>query len=251
MAFGTTVSPTHHDLGGSVHPDLVALLELQQDDAEVASLESRRRDLDGQLQSLDREREAVSQTLEQSRAAVEAEQRKRHDLLAKVQAHRDLQERNVATLEMVKKAREATAAMAQVDIVRKALVQEESELQGITARIKELEQVAERQELEVADTDERQQAARQQIEEARRALDEEMRQAQAKREQSAERVPKSVLVKYERIRLRSGAGALFPLRGAACGRCNTAIPLQRRNVIAAGRSIEVCEGCGVLLYAAS
>ena len=45
-------------------------------------------------------------------------------------------------------------------------------------------------------------------------------------------------------------GALYALRGAACGRCNTAIPLQRRNVMAAGRSVEVCEGCGVLLYAA-
>jgi predicted nucleic acid-binding Zn-ribbon protein len=58
-----------------------------------------------------------------------------------------------------------------------------------------------------------------------------------------------MLAKYERIRQRDHAHALYPLRGAACGRCNTAIPLQRRNVIAAGRSIEACEGCGVLLYA--
>ncbi|HET7565135.1 MAG TPA: hypothetical protein VFJ96_09095 [Gemmatimonadaceae bacterium] len=234
-----------------MHPDLVALLELQQEDAEIASLESRRRDLDGQLESLDRERDAVNRTLDQSRAAVDAEQRKRHDLSAKVQAHRELQERNVATLELVKKAREATAAMAQVELVRKALAQEESELHTISARIKELEQMAQRQELEVADTDQRQHLAREEIDDARAKLDAELDQARAKRDERAKRISRSLLTKYERIRERSGTGALFPLRGAACGRCNTAIPLQRRNVIAAGRSIEVCEGCGVLLYAAS
>jgi predicted nucleic acid-binding Zn-ribbon protein len=61
-------------------------------------------------------------------------------------------------------------------------------------------------------------------------------------------VPRSILSKYERIRGREKSFALYQLRGAACGRCNTAIPLQRRNVMAAGRTIEVCEGCGVLLY---
>jgi predicted nucleic acid-binding Zn-ribbon protein len=61
-------------------------------------------------------------------------------------------------------------------------------------------------------------------------------------------VPRGILSKYERIRGREKSFALYQLRGAACGRCNTAIPLQRRNVMAAGRTIEVCEGCGVLLY---
>lgn len=235
--------------GGRVHPDLVALLELQKEDADIASLESRRRDLDGQLLSLDREQDAVRHTLEQSRAAVDAEEKKRRELLSKVQAHKALHERNLGTLDQVKKAKEAAAAMSQIEIVRKALAQEESEVQAMTARITELELTAQRQEVEVAETEERQVSAREQIAEARRELEEELRQAQTTRNESATRVSRSVLIMYERIRGRSGSSALYPLRGAACGRCNTAIPLQRRNVIAAGRSVEVCEGCGVLLYA--
>jgi predicted nucleic acid-binding Zn-ribbon protein len=76
-----------------------------------------------------------------------------------------------------------------------------------------------------------------------------LREARGRREGSAARVSRGILSKYERIRGRAHEPSLYPLRGAACGRCNTAIPLQRRNAIAAGRSIEVCEGCGVLLYA--
>jgi predicted nucleic acid-binding Zn-ribbon protein len=225
-------------------------LELQKEDAEIDSLESRRSDLDGQLLSLDREREASVKALEQTRAAADEEDRKRRELLLKVQAHKELHERNLGALEMVKKAKEATAAMSQIDLVRRALAQEESEVQTMTARIRELEHTAQLQEKELANTDERQQSAREQIEGARREIDEELRAAREKRDESAQRVSRGVLTKYERIRGRSGSSALYPLRGLACGRCNTAIPLQRRNVIAAGRSIEVCEGCGVLLYAA-
>ena len=43
--------------------------------------------------------------------------------------------------------------------------------------------------------------------------------------------------------------ALFALRGPSCGHCDTAIPLQRRNIMAGTGQIEVCEACGVLLYA--
>ncbi|HEY7861571.1 MAG TPA: hypothetical protein VIB98_08990, partial [Gemmatimonadaceae bacterium] len=66
----------------------------------------------------------------------------------------------------------------------------------------------------------------------------------------AAHVPPPILRKYERILSRNTSNVLYALRGQACGRCDTAIPLQRRNAIAAGRAIEVCEACGVLLYAA-
>ncbi|HEX5438600.1 MAG TPA: hypothetical protein VFW98_15720 [Gemmatimonadaceae bacterium] len=234
-----------------MHPDLIALLQLQNEDAAIASMEARQRDLDGQLASLDREHAEVTQSLEQLRTGVAAEEQKRHDLTLKVQAHKELQARNLATLELVKKAKEATAAMAQIDLVQRALAQEENDIQSLSARIRELQQSIERQQAEVADTEQRQEAARAEIAGKRAAIDEELQQARATREVSAERVSRAVLIKYERIRGRSGSSALYPLRGSACGRCNTAIPLQRRNVIAAGRSVEVCEGCGALLYAAS
>ncbi|HJU65831.1 MAG TPA: hypothetical protein VJ596_09150, partial [Gemmatimonadaceae bacterium] len=123
-------------------------------------------------------------------------------------------------------------------------------LHGLVGRIQDLRQALELQELELSELEERQRSSREQLAVERQSVEDELEQARAVRRERAARVSRGVLQKYERIRERDRSAALYPLRGQACGRCNTAIPLQRRNVIAAGRSIEVCEGCGVLLYAA-
>ena len=232
-----------------MHPDLVALLALQDEDAAVAVLESRARELDSKTELLDRERAAGEQAIARAREIAEGEEKRRRELALKVQEHRTLQDRHLAALDAVRKDREATAAMSQIDITRRVLMQEESDLQTLTARIADLHQAAELEVLSLEELTQRQVAERAALAAARAELDGEISAARAHRHETASRVGRSLLQKYERIRGREKSMALYALRGSACGRCNTAIPLQRRNVMAAGRSIEVCEGCGVLLYA--
>ncbi len=233
-----------------MNSDLEALLVLQQEDEVVGGLKSRVRTLEAREQSLVRERDAVAQLLERARAAVEAEEKRRRELEGKVQQHKQLQDHHLAQLDQVRKPKEATAAMLQIEMTRKVLAQEESDLHSMTTRLGELRHAVHEHEMNLELLGETQQAARDEIAAERALLEGELGEAQSKRDDTARRVSKQVLSKYERIRGRDQGGALYPLRGMACGRCNTAIPLQRRNVIAAGRAIDVCEGCGVLLYAA-
>jgi predicted nucleic acid-binding Zn-ribbon protein len=186
--------------------------------------------------------------MERTRASSEAAEKQRRELAHKIDEHRSMQERNLSVLDAVRKQREATAAMTQVDMVRRVLAQEESDLQSLNGRIADLKRAEEATLAELGEVDERQSTERSEIARQRAELEGEMEAARRKREASAARVPRNILSKYERIRGREKSFALYQLRGAACGRCNTAIPLQRRNVMAAGRTIEVCEGCGVLLY---
>jgi len=232
-----------------LHPDLVALLDLQQDDLAIAKIESSLEALEQRGRALDQERALVVEAAERSRATAEQEEKRRRELAGKVQEHKALQDRNLAVLEAVRKAKEAAAAMSQIELTRKVLVQEESDLSSLTARVKDLHDEESLHEQEIAALDERQKPQRDELAMERRSLEEEMRGARLKREGTAARVSRAVLAKYERIRERAQSEALYPLNGAACGRCNTAIPLQRRNVLVAGRGIDVCEGCGVLLYA--
>jgi predicted nucleic acid-binding Zn-ribbon protein len=232
-----------------VHPELEALLALQADDNAVMELERRGRELDARLAVLDRERQAMLEAVERSRQALTDEEKRQRELAGKVQDHKQLQERNVAALDAVRKPREAAAAMSQIELTRKVLAQEESDLHGLSSRLQDMRQGLQLQEMELGDADERQRATRDEVAAARAELDRELAQARGKRGESAGKVPRATLIKYERIRGRRKSDAVFALRGAACGNCNTAIPLQRRNVIAGGRSIDVCEGCGVLLYA--
>lgn len=232
-----------------MHPDLVALLALQDEDTAVSALEARVRDLDARETVLDEERVTAETAIARALQAAEVEDKKRRELGIKVQEHRALQDRHLAALDAVRKDREASAAMARIEITRRVLAQEESEMQSLATRIVDLNQTAELEQLTLTELAERQHVQRSEIAAARNALDAELGTARAQRNDTASRVGRPLLQKYERIRGRENSNALYALRGSACGRCNTAIPLQRRNVMAAGRSVEVCEGCGVLLYA--
>lgn len=232
-----------------MNPDLAALLALQDDDSAVTAIEARLQELVDRIEALDVERGAAGKALDRARAGVETEDQKRRDLALKIQEHKAIQDRNLAALDVVRKAREAQAAMTQVDVARRVLAQDESDLQALDARLAELRQAAEVNEQEVEEVDRRQSVDREELARSRAELEGELGEARSRRDSSAGNVPRVMLVKYERIRGREKSFALYQLRGAACGRCNTAIPLQRRNVMADGRSVEVCEGCGVLLYA--
>jgi uncharacterized protein len=231
-----------------MHPDIQALLDLQADDVVIAGLETRIRAIEPRLRELDTRRAAISAALAQSRTAVEAEEKRRGEVQNRVVAHRQLQERNTAALDAVKKMKEATAAMAQVEVTRKIIADEEAEIAAIGRRLTELKQTAERQAETLASMDEEQAETRRQLSEERASLLEELSRAKAQRDGTSSRVARPLLGKYDRIRGRR-VNAVYALREQSCGHCDTAIPLQRRNVMLSG-AIEVCEACGVLLYSA-
>lgn len=232
-----------------MHQDLEALLALQADDDVIDALDGRLRALGPRLGELERRRKAVAEHLASAEAATEADERKHRDLEGRLTDHKQRQERNLSHLDSVKRMREATAAMAQVEQARKILIEEESELQGLARRIADGHKSIAAHREALAAEDREQAAERDALAAERSVIESELAQARAKRAQTASHVPKAILTKYDRIRGRRGEQAIFALRGPSCGHCDTAIPLQRRNQMIGTGQIEVCEACGVLLYA--
>jgi len=230
--------------------EVEALLALQEDDARITELENRKRALEPRIAALDRRREQASATLNKSRAAVEAEERRQRELQGKVQQHKAMQERNLANLDAVKRLKEATAAMAQVEAARRIIAEDESELTAISRRLTELRTTVQNSEADLASVEAEQATTREEIEKERTEIDASLASARAERATKTSGVSRVTLGKYDRIRTRKSQ-ALYPLRGESCGNCDTAIPMQRRNMMAANGPIDVCEACGVLLYRAS
>ena len=231
-------------------PELEAVLALQAEDAIVAQLNEKLRKLDTQLKTLDTERTQIEESLARARVTAEQEEKRRREMSIKVEDHKAMQERNLATLDVVRKPKEATAAMAQVDMLKKVLSQEETDLHSLSLRVHDVHHAIDGQQKVLAELDARQKEQRAAHAAERSTIEEELANAKSVRSEKASHVPKNILLKYERILSRNTSNVLYPLRGQACGRCDTAIPMQRRNAIAAGRAIDVCEACGVLLYAA-
>ncbi len=232
-----------------MNTDLEALLAVQAEDAGIRELDERVAELDARERSLDEARRGAAASVDRAREALERAGGKRGALAERVANHRQLHERNVAQMEQVRRLREATAAQAQLDMAQQILQEEERELQALDRRSADLQSALEAHEAAVTEVEESQRDDRAQLAAERGTLEAELSAAREKRERTALRVPRQLLSRYERIRDRRGGQALYPLRGLACGSCDTAIPLQRRSQMAHGARIEVCEVCGVLLYA--
>src|SRR5207247_9613970 len=96
--------------------------------------------------------------------------------------------------------------------------------------------------------EEEQQRGLREIEVKRCEVQEQLDEARRDRDGRAGSVSRPKLGKYDRIRGKR-TQAVYALRGGSCGNCDTAVPLQRRNIMAGSGQIEVCEACGALPYA--
>jgi predicted nucleic acid-binding Zn-ribbon protein len=232
-----------------VHPDVAALLAVQDDDVAINELEARLAELTPRLTAMAKERDKALATLQQAKQQAEAEERRRHEIAERVAQHRALQEKNQAALNSVTSMREATAAAAQLESAKRMIDEDERELAAIGQRLVESNRLAEERQRTADALEAAQVEARNSLAADQKGIEEELRVARGIRESKAKAVPRALLSRYDRIRSRKRVHAVFPLRGGSCGHCDTLLPLQRRSIMSGTGATEVCEGCGVMLYA--
>jgi uncharacterized protein len=234
-----------------VHQDVVMLLEVQQDDAVIFEIEDRMSELAPRMKALEAETARAEQAKAEAERNLEGEEKRQRDLQFRIDQHRDLLKRHEEVLNTVTSPREAAAAMAQTEQARRMLADDEREMASIHSRVDDLRHYVADRAREVEATRAAQSEARTSLESDRQALEDKLQAAQGERNTKARQVPRGLLARYERIQQRQRSVALFALRGQSCGNCDTMIPMQRRNVMVGTGAPEVCEGCGVLLYAAA
>ncbi len=232
-----------------MHPDLEALLALQEKDQAVTSADEALRALEPETRTLDEELAVAEGALEAARRAILEAQRRRDELEGKIATYRNMQEHRRQRLEWVRGAKEASTLMAELDLARSVLAKEEAEFMRSGDAVTEAELKAVDAEAALEQVRAAQAPRRETIAGRREAIASEREQAVVTREEATRGVNGGMLVRYERIRKGKAPLALYALHGDACGHCFTAVPTQRRVLIQRGASIEACEACGVLLYA--
>ena len=232
-----------------MHPELEALLSLQEKDQAVMATDESLAALAPELQALDEAQAAAERALAGAQAAIQAAIDRRDELEGKIANYRTMQEQRRQRLEWVRGAKEASTLMAELDLARSVLAKEEAEFMRSGDAVTEAERKAAEAEKALQEVRAQQAPLREALAGRRDAIAAEREQAVAERERAAVRVGSGLLSRYERIRRGKAPLALYPLHGDACGHCFTAVPTQRRALIQRGASIEGCEACGVLLYA--
>jgi uncharacterized protein len=232
-----------------MHPDVQSLLAVQREDLEIYALEERLAALAPRLAALEKERLRSAQELERAVKSVASEESRHREAQHRTDANRQLVERSQRAYESVTSPREANAAMTQLEQTKRMVDDSEREATQIQGRINEMRHHIADLEAALADVEHRQTDARSALEKERAEIESQITADRAKRDRTAQSVPRSMLAKYDKVRSRRRAETVFPLRGTSCSACDTAIPTQRRAAMAATGSLEMCEGCGALLYA--
>ncbi|MGZ8456552.1 MAG: zinc ribbon domain-containing protein [Gemmatirosa sp.] len=231
-----------------MNDQLDALLALQSADDAIQALETRLAALAPRLARLDGERQAADKAVASAQAALKRESERHAHLSERAGEFRRMNERAVGQLDQVRKARDASAAGAQVDISRRALTDAESELHAAGLRLATLQSALDAAQTRIGGIEQEQAPARAEVRGDQQQIERQLSTSREGRDVLARAVEPRLLSKYDRVRGRRRGPAVFALHHFTCGNCDTAIPTQRRAGLLSG-AIEVCESCGVLVYA--
>jgi uncharacterized protein len=231
-----------------MHADLKKLLELQARDAVLSAAEERLAALDQERTMLDQVYQRAAASLEAARRALAEGRRRRDELETKIESYRTLQDRRRQRLEQVRKPKEASTLMAELDLARSVMAQEENEWVRSADAVTQLELKVQAEELNLKAVEAAQAAERSRLAERRATLETERDAAARDRDAIASTIDRPLRNRYDRLRRTRTTDVVVPLVGGACGGCHTAVPLNRRSQIKSGAVLDGCEACGAILY---
>jgi predicted nucleic acid-binding Zn-ribbon protein len=231
-----------------MHSDLVKLLDLQSQDLGLLEIEARLADVAEMTATLDRAVAAAENGVSTAARAVADATQRRAELEAKIETFRVQQERRRQAIEMTHPGKRAATLMAELDLARSVLAQEESEWVRLADQVTSLEAKVTEAEAGLDALREEQVPERASLAARESDIQAERNAALKVRAECAARVEKRLLTRYDRLRQSRSPQVVVPMSGAACGSCFTAVPLHRRSLIKSGAVVEGCEVCGVILY---
>ena len=234
-----------------MHPDLPKLLDVQLKDRSLAELDVR-------AQAIVAEHATLDALLERARAEVASTERtltdlsrRRDEAEQKLETQRTMHERRKQKLEQERNPRVAAQLLADVELGRNILAQEENEwlrmAEEVTARTAAANGSKER----LTSAEGEQAGARKALHDQAATLAGEVVAAQAERDGSADQLDRTLRIRYDRLRKSRKNEILVPADKGTCTGCYTAIPRSRIGALATdGILIDGCEMCGAIIYVA-
>jgi predicted nucleic acid-binding Zn-ribbon protein len=183
-----------------VNPEIAALVDVQTDDLAIHELERGIDQLMPKVNALSAEVVKAKGALDQAAQMAEAEEKRKRDVLPRIEAHKQLQSKNEAVYSAATNQREATAAQAQLEQIRKVIGDEERDLGVINQRISELRALVEDRQASMAEIERQRDEAREAIAGERSKLEAELNTIRSRRNVRAGKVGRPLIPRYDRNR---------------------------------------------------
>jgi hypothetical protein len=233
--------------GEALHPDLKAVIELQQIDQRIAELTAQIDSLPTQMQTLEAQLNEFIHTSEERKQRLAANQKERRELEAEIQSittriskHKD-QLYEVKTNEQYRAMlKEIEGEEAKIRKIEDQLLEEMIEAEQLEKHIHDAAARLDGEKARVAGEVKQLQALRQTDVEERERLE-------TQRQTDAAGLSAGVLDLYERMRARRGQ-AVAEVREDFCTACNVRLRPQLFNEVRGNQALLTCENCNRILY---
>jgi predicted nucleic acid-binding Zn-ribbon protein len=231
-----------------VHPDLKAVIEVQQLDQQVAALTVLINSLPTQIQTLQAQLDDFIHAHEERKKRLTANLKERKDLEIDIKAIQEKITRHKDQLYQVKTNEQYRAMLKEIGgeeansrKIEDQILEKMIEAEDIQEHVQEAAARLDGEKARVAAEIKRLQDERQKDMDERESL-------QARRKEVAAALSAPVLALYERIRSYRPGAAVAEVRDGLCTACNVRLRPQVYNEIRISESVTTCENCSRIQY---
>lgn len=226
------------------------LKELQKLDLRIQEAKQRIADFDPLLEEVEEPALILEGDLNTTRNRLQELKLEERRLELSTEEKRTRQQRLEERLGSVRNLREEAAVSAELDMVKRALQNDEQEALTLIDQLRKMEERGAELEAAFSEASELVEPKRQDLLQQREAAKNEFDSLKSERERFAAEIDPSELKVYDAIRAGRRTMAVSALTpDGACGHCFGMVPLQLKNEILHGEALIRCEGCGVILTA--
>lgn len=227
-----------------------ALKELQKLDLQIQQARKRIQDFDPLFADVEEPAVILENELTTSRTRLKEMKLEARRLELSTEEKRERQKRLDERLGSVRNLREEAAVSAELEMIKRALQQDEQEALTLADQVRKVEDRLAEVELAFEEATALVEPKRAELLEQRTEAERELESLEAERRSFASRMPPQELRIYDAIRSGGRRVAVAELTAdGACGNCFGIVPLQLQNEIRHGDALIRCEGCGVILAA--
>ena len=225
-----------------------SLKELQQLDQDLAQVRSAVQDFQGLLEEVDAPVLRSEQEVKGLQTRLQDVKLVENRLELTIEERRARSKKLQERMEGVRNLREEAAVHAELEMVRRALENDEQEALSLLDQIRRIEERLEEQEAAYQEALAEVEPRRVELTQEQQATEARLGGLEAKRRSFADGIDPKERRVYESIMAGSTGVAVAELtQDGACGNCFSLVPLQVQNEIRHAAGMIRCEGCGVIL----
>jgi predicted nucleic acid-binding Zn-ribbon protein len=227
---------------------LLALVELQKVDLEIATLRKASEVWPKQMADLEKELAAARSALEAERSRAQDVERQKLTLEQSITEEKDKVKKWEQRLSEQRSTREYSALAREIDIAKKSILTSQEEVVALGKQLGEVREAVKAKEQEFGANQGRITGELGGLRDKLAEAEKQVGALAGQRDSAARAVDANLLRRYDAIR-KKRMPAMVPVVAGKCMGCNMQIPPQQYNTLCATLGTDVCPSCSRIIHA--